>query len=93
VRNVRYSGRVLELVESYRIEVLFAAFDEIISYGEKRMRKKLKAIPEGNMLIVETSGGLRSLLRRWDLRNGLRNRCRKPWKTMRYLQKVAASKP
>jgi N-methylhydantoinase B len=39
--------RVLELAERYGIDILFACFQEIISYGEKRMREKLKAIPKG----------------------------------------------
>ena len=39
--------RVIELAQRYGIEVLFSAFQEIISYGERRMGKKIKAIPQG----------------------------------------------
>ncbi|MBA7655371.1 hypothetical protein ES703_63275 [subsurface metagenome] len=39
--------RVLELTGRYGITSLMAAFDEIISYGERRMIEKLKVIPEG----------------------------------------------
>jgi len=39
--------RVLELVGRYGITSLMATFDEIISYGERRMIERLKVIPEG----------------------------------------------
>jgi len=39
--------RVLELAERYGTDTLFAVFHEIISYGERRMRERLKLIPKG----------------------------------------------
>lgn len=39
--------RVLELAERYGAKRLFPAFNEIIAYGERRMRDKLNAIPPG----------------------------------------------
>ena len=39
--------RVIELAKRYGIDTLSSAFYEIISYGERRMREKIKVIPEG----------------------------------------------
>ena len=88
-------GRVLELVESCGIEVLFAAFDEIISYGKRRMRKKLKAIPEGDALIVETSVGLQSFCsEEIGFEKWVEDQAQKAMEYYEiHLQKVAALKP
>jgi N-methylhydantoinase B len=39
--------RVIELAKRYGIDTLSSAFYEIISYGERRMREKIKVISEG----------------------------------------------
>jgi N-methylhydantoinase B len=52
--------RVIELVKRYGTHILFSAFEDIISSGEKRMRKKLESFPGGVYSSEDCLEGIRS---------------------------------
>jgi len=57
--------RVMELAGRYGVDALLSAFDEIISYGEKRMCERLKAIPEGTYRAEDCLEGIDSDVLTW----------------------------